>query len=258
MSASSEVQPPLLSDVTLIAASSVALGATIDALEASMRQCRFAKAILLTDRPISLKGSSEIECRKIRQLRSRADYSRFMLRELATHILTSHALCIQWDGFVLNGAAWDGHFLDFDYIGAVWPHFDDPYNVGNGGFSLRSRRLLEACRDLPFDGSSAEDVVIGRLCRRQLEQSGLRFAPETVASKFAYERASPAGDEFGFHGVYNFVRQIPVTDAERVLTSIEPNMLTKAERRELFRWALANKHYRLALHLLARSLKLVE
>ncbi len=84
-----------------------------------------------------------------------------MLRDLASHVETSHALCIQWDGYVLRGQAWDPAFLTYDYIGAPWPHFSDGHNVGNGGFSLRSRRLLEACRQLPFDGQTAEDVVIG-------------------------------------------------------------------------------------------------
>ena len=51
---------------------------------------------------------------------------------------------------MLDGAAWRPEFLDYDYIGAVWPHVLDKYNVGNGGFSLRSKALLEACRALPM------------------------------------------------------------------------------------------------------------
>ena len=69
-----------------------------------------------------------------------------MLQELHDHISTAHALCIQWDGYVLNAQAWDASFLDYDYIGSVWPQFGDGHRVGNGGFSLRSKRLLEAWR----------------------------------------------------------------------------------------------------------------
>src|SRR4051794_4803519 len=99
-----------------------------------MRQVRFADVLLLADR-MPQRLNSAISWRPINQLKSRADYSRFMLRELADHITTNHALCIQWDGFVVNGSGWDQRFLDYDYIGAVWPHFSNGQNVGNGGFS---------------------------------------------------------------------------------------------------------------------------
>ena len=144
---------PLLSDVTLVAVTSVALRATVAALHASMRQADFAEVLLLSDQP-PLEAEGAIHWRRIPRLQSRAAYSRFMLRDLVGHISTGHALCIQWDGFVVNGGGWQPEFLEYDYIGAVWPHFTDGHNVGNGGFSLRSRRLLRACKDLPTDRKS--------------------------------------------------------------------------------------------------------
>jgi hypothetical protein len=158
-----------------------------------MRQAEFGKVLLLSDQPPPAGADAAIAWRRIDRLASRACYSRFMLRELSSHIDTSHALCVQWDGFVLNGEAWDPAFLEFDYIGAVWPHFRDKHNVGNGGFSLRSRRLLAACGRLPFDGSVAEDLLISRVCRDRLEEEGIRFATEDVARKFAYERTAGTG-----------------------------------------------------------------
>lgn len=244
-----------LADVTLVAVTSVALDATLDALHASMRQCDFAATLLLSDQPIPKRAGPEIECRSIAPLRSRSDYSRFMLRELADHIETSHALCIQWDGFVINGSAWNSRFLDFDYIGAVWPHFDDEHNVGNGGFSLRSRRLLEACRDLPPQGSAAEDVVIGRLCRPELERAGMRFPPREIAERFAYERLPPNGSEFGFHGVYNLSRHVGADRADAILKTIEPHMLARSERREIVSWALRQGRFGLASRFAARLLR---
>ncbi len=200
---------PVLSDITLVAVSSVALQATVEALEASMREADFAKVLLLSDAEPRLVPGSKIKWRRIAPIRSRGDYSQFMLRDLAEHVDTGHALCVQWDGFVLRGEAWDPSFLNYDYIGAAWPHFRDEHNVGNGGFSLRSRRLIEACKDLPFDGSEAEDIVISRLQRPRLEEQGMRFAPEQVARQFAYERTRPTGSEFGFHGAFNLVRRLP-------------------------------------------------
>ena len=69
-----------------------------------MRQAEFAEVLLLSDQDRPPGTDPSIRWRRIENLASRADYSRFMLRELADHIETSHALCVQWDGYVLDGA----------------------------------------------------------------------------------------------------------------------------------------------------------
>ena len=245
---------PDLPDVTLVAVTSVAIGPTLDAMRASMRQARFGQVLLLSDQPPPGPSDPEVEWRRIDRLASRIDYSRFMLRDLAAHITAGHALCIQWDGFVLDGERWNPQFLEYDYIGAPWPHFRDGQNVGNGGFSLRSRRLLDACTRLPFDESESEDIVISRLCRPFLEQQGMRFAPEGVAREFAYERGRPAGGEFGFHGAFNLVRYLPSSNALQLFRSLEPNVLARSEHWELLRWALAHGRLKLAFILLRRLL----
>lgn len=242
---------PELADVTLVAVTSVAIPATLDAIRASMSQARFAEVLLLSDnQPPDLDDG--ITWRPIKRLASRLDYSRFMLRELAEHIRSSHALCVQWDGFVLHGSAWDPTFLDFDYIGAPWPHFRDGHNVGNGGFSLRSRRLLDACAGLPLDGKHLEDVVISRLCRDRLEAEGIRFASEEIAKRFAFERTPPTGEEFGFHGAFNLVRYLPSRKTARLFRSLERGMLARSERWELLRWAIRRGHLGLASEMLRR------
>ena len=245
---------PKLPSVTLVAVTSVALGATVAALRASIRQAEFANVLLLShEQPGQLDAA--IEWRRIHRLRSRADYSKFMLRDLAGHISSEHALCVQWDGFVVNGAAWEPEFLHYDYIGAVWPHFRDNYNVGNGGFSLRSKKLLEACRELPATGPGLEDVLISRVHRPQLERSGLRFAPDDVARRFSYERTAPTGAEFGFHGAFNLVRYLSPADAARLFRSLDPGILAANERWELLRWALARGQLTLAGTMFARILR---
>jgi hypothetical protein len=243
---------PVLSDVTLVAITSVAIRATVDALQASMERARFGEILLLSDQPPPAGTPSDVYWRQIERLASRADYSRFMLCDLAQHIDTSHALCVQWDGFVVNGGAWDPEFLRYDYIGAVWPHFQDGHNVGNGGFSLRSKRLLEACRELPFDGSDAEDLIISRRFRPQLEERGIRFAPESIARRFAFERTAPTGREFGFHGAYNLARRVSPDDAARILRHLDPGMLARNEVLELLWWALTRGRLRLAATMIAR------
>jgi hypothetical protein len=113
---------------------------------------------------------------------------------------------VQWDGFVLDATQWAPQFLEYDYVGAPWPQFSDGRDVGNGGFSLRSRRLLEACRDPRFRAAHPEDVAICRLNRDLLEREhGIRFADRSTAERFAFERTEPDGPTFGFHGVFNMI-----------------------------------------------------
>src|SRR6478609_888292 len=50
-----------------------------------------------------------------------------------------------------------------------------------------------------------EDVAICRTYRPYLEkQHGIRFAPEAVADRFAFEASYWTSPPFGFHGLYNF------------------------------------------------------
>lgn len=233
-----------LPEVTLLTVTNVALLATARALALSQRGLSFGEVLFLSDR-LPPEGTPA-EWRRIPPIGSRAEYSRFMLHGLAEHLTTGHALCIQWDGYVLNPARWDPAFLDYDYIGAPWPHFADGARVGNGGFSLRSRRLVEACMTLPVS-DEPEDIAICRTHRRSLEERfGLRFAPENVARRFAYERMTPTGDEFGFHGALNMIPLTPPEELASLFGDLEPGLLNRRERREIFRSALRRGDLRLA------------
>ncbi|MCW2411759.1 MULTISPECIES: DUF5672 family protein [unclassified Sphingobium] len=195
--------PPRLAlpDVTLCAITSVNVEATVAALQRCLSAVDFAECLLFTDLPVDKPG---IRVVPIPSLDSAEAYSLFILRELPAHIRTNHVLTVQWDGFILNSAAWRAEFLDYDYVGATWPQFQSGNRVGNGGFSLRSKRLLQACLDPSFRASHPEDLAV---CRENhallVERHGLRFAEEDVADRFAYERTRVRGPTFGFHGVFN-------------------------------------------------------
>lgn len=193
-----------LGTVTLCAATSVNLAATIAALRACLSQAQFAECLLLTDAEVD-PGTNDIRVVPIARLESSRDYSHFMLRQLADHIRTPHCLVVQWDGFILDASCWHPGLLDFDYVGAPWPQFDDGHDVGNGGFSLRSRKLLAACQDADFVIGHPEDIAICRTNRSWLEsRHGIRFADQGTAERFAFERAEPRAS-FGFHGVFNMI-----------------------------------------------------
>jgi Protein of unknown function (DUF5672) len=191
-----------LPQVTLCAVASVNVAATLRALETCIDRVAFADCKLFTDAPVHGRHP-EITVVPIERVGSSAAYSHFLLSRLVDHIETSHALVAQWDGHVLDAGRWRPEFLDYDYIGASWPQFDDGHDVGNGGFSLRSRRLMKACREQGFTGCHPEDVAIGRINRQWLEGKGLRFAPRDLADLFAAERAGDLRASFGYHGVWN-------------------------------------------------------
>lgn len=194
-----------LPSVTLCAASSVNVGATIDALRNSIEKVEFAECLLFTDARIDSPPPG-LKIVSIEALRSGTDYSDFLLRRLVGHVRTSHCLVVQWDGFVIDPSQWDTDFLQYDYIGAPWPQFDDGADVGNGGFSLRSARLLQACLDPAFVSAHPEDLAICRINRQLLESAhGIRFADRSTAERFAFERSKTETSTFGFHGAFNLV-----------------------------------------------------
>ena len=104
------------------------------------------------------------------------DYSLFVLYVLGHFIETEFALIVQDDGWVLSGRNWRSEFLQYDMIGAPdhlgvvrtatdmtfyrgfqWEHMIGKPGmrvdvVYNGGFSLRSKKLLTAPHQLglPF------------------------------------------------------------------------------------------------------------
>lgn len=191
-----------LPEVTLVAVTSVNLSATIHALEQCMRNASYGAVKLLTDKvPSGLPANAQWE--PIEPLRSAGAYSDFILQKLAAHVATSHCLLVQWDGHVINPEHWRPEFLNYDYIGASWPQFSDGNDVGNGGFSLRSRALLEACQSPQFQSSHPEDLAICRHNRVWLEARGMRFAPRRLADLFSAERAGDPTCSFGYHGIWH-------------------------------------------------------
>lgn len=198
-----------LPQVTLCAATSVNVIATVRALEACLDQIDFAACKLFTDAPVK-PGNPKIQVMSIEPLRSSSAYSDFLLTRMVDHVETSHCLVAQWDGHVLDARRWNPTFLDYDYIGARWPQFNDGHDIGNGGFSLRSRRLMLNCREPEFRRSGSEDLAIGRTNRAWLEGKGMCFAPPALADMFSAEREGDVTRTFGYHGVWNMPAAIGV------------------------------------------------
>jgi hypothetical protein len=223
-----------LPQVTLCAVTSVNVDATVRALEMSLEQADFGACKLLTDAAVRPRHPG-IEVVPIAALSSSAAYSDFMLAKLADHVQTSHCLVTQWDGHVLDASRWRPEFLDHDYIGASWPQFEDGYNVGNGGFSLRSRRLMELCRDPIFIACHPEDIAIGRDNRAWLEGQGMRFASRELADLFAAERTGDPRASFGYHGVWNMPRALGLEEFWQIYRQLDERGTLKRDFAGLLR-----------------------
>ena len=208
-----------LSTVTLLCVETRDPALAHFAIQKCTQQARFGKMVLITNlaklsNRLDKQASNQAEDQKVTRLqgieyiqapliKTTKDYSDLLLTGLRQYIAGTHALIIQWDSFILHPELWTDDYLQYDYIGAVWPHHPDT-PVGNGGFSLRSVKLLEALESPTITKRHPEDFCICDDNKATLEnQFGIQFAPAQVAEQFAVERTSwhPA---FGFHGFFNF------------------------------------------------------
>ncbi len=200
--------------------------------------------------------ADEVERMPTQALRSIADYNRFMLQALQPHVHTSHVLVMQWDGFVCDASRWEPGFLDWDYIGAPWYHGGSPGVVGNGGFSLRSRRLLDALAQLDHTDQEPEDMAICVTLRPRLEREfGIRFAPLEVAQRFACEYGTHRA-AFGFHGMHNFAHVMAPGELRAWLDACPPEMILSRHARKLVKELMQNGRAAEALGLLRRRTSL--
>lgn len=200
-----------LPDVTLCCVDTRSVSLALEAIQKCMAAARFGRIVFLGPESESIPVTRPIgvDWISIPSLRGIEDYNRIMLRELLPHVHTSHVLIIQWDGYIAHPALWQPQFLEWDYIGAPWYHGGHPGMVGNGGFSLRSVKLLRALASMDLDTTRPEDMEICVYRREQLEREhGIRIAPLEVAQVFACEYGlyRPA---FGFHGMHNFAYVMP-------------------------------------------------
>ena len=197
-----------LNNVTLFGLDCVDINRLIQAAKICCKDFQFAKIKLLTSIPSKNKNIITIE-----PILSTKAYSEFILKQMNDYIDTHFALIIQYDGFILNPDAWDDQYLQYDYIGApLW--VEDKLVVGNGGFSLRSKKLIELLqndKDILIEEKpnhkygQNEDWIISVIKRKYLENKGIRFAPIKLAHEFSFEKNKKYGakwnGQFGFHGL---------------------------------------------------------
>jgi len=205
-----------LPDVTLVVIDTAYHQLTEMAVNDTLSHVSFEDILVFSDRPLEVPAPT-IPC----QIKSMEDVQRFMWYGVYPHLRTNLALYIQWDGWVTSPDLWHEDFRQFDWIGALWPWHPPGKRVGNGGFSLRSRKLLEILNTqqtefplAPVAGQTVyyEDQLVCFHYSDQLTaEYGIKIADEMVASMFATEYEDNP-HSFGFHGMWNWVDRLSVPE----------------------------------------------
>lgn len=206
----------------------------IFAIEKSMQELPGSRGLLLSIlKPDNLPES--IEWKEIGFL-DYLMYSTFVMHSLYAFIETDYCLMVQDDGWVLNGANFKPEYYEYDYIGGAchaarvgnqlvlhgaW-HDQFPRTiVQNGGFSLRSKRFLEAPNKFGIVHSHAqdihlwnEDVQLSCIKRPILAEHGMKYASEKTIRDFSLESIIPT-----FHDGFDFNRLLGAHSTARKLVS---------------------------------------
>ncbi len=183
-----------LSNITLIAIDCINLERTIFAANECLKHTDFGAVKILTSLDTSNFNFDNMDFVEIPVIKSKVQYSNFIIRELDRYVDTDYCLLFQWDGFIVNPDMWSDLFLNYDYIGAPWIISEG--EVGNGGFSLRSKNLLKALASIPNEiNTHPEDIFINKFCK---QFKNFKLAPAALAGLFSCENREYDG-AFGFH-----------------------------------------------------------
>jgi hypothetical protein len=197
-----------------------------EAIQQCLNHMEFADVLVFSDRDDLVPGARH---EKIDKEFKMPDYNNIVAKTLAPHINTDHVLIMQWDSMIYNPKRWTDAFLFYDYIGAFWPWHPQGYQVGNGGFSLRSRRLLDALHsedlidpkaayyDNTPDGTQEDNLMCIRYKDLLASKYKCRWPDPSLAKEFSYELGQWDPDAWGFHGPWNVIRLAPKSTVEKFI-----------------------------------------
>jgi len=178
------------------------------ALEKSCEKIKFKVVKFFSNvRPKNLH--KDFEFIEIQNINNLEEYSRFIIYILPSYIDTDFCFSVHHDGFIINPELWNDAFLQYDYIGAPWKRtacfLYNGERVGNGGVSIRSKRLVDFTQKIYMNNIGHEDTFICASLRQHLTNSGFTFAPLNVAANFSVEQYCDDLDHkientFAFHG----------------------------------------------------------
>jgi len=180
---------------------------------------KFKEILFLT----ATEPSEKINCKLIRiKEQTYDDYGLNAFQNFHKWCKSDYIMIFQDDGFAVNPHNWSNLFLNYDYVGAPWKHssWSSPgKEIGNGGFSLRSRKLYEECSKLRYVRGSHEDGLICVSYRNFLIDKGIKFADLNTGYKFSVEGPFDEDHDlektFGFHASRHLEKAKKILEIEQ-------------------------------------------
>ena len=177
------------------------------AIDDCLKVAEFGDIIVASDNfnILRIPGAQHI---RVENWSHKIGYCRCLWNDISRYVKTPQCLIIQWDSWIINPLAWQEQFLSYDYIGSPW-RYNDNMNVGNSGFSLRSKKLMDFLynnREKYPCTSSQEDNLVSRKYQPDIikDDPSIRWAPEKVAHEFSFEINQQCLEPFGYHGIFNW------------------------------------------------------
>jgi len=240
-----------LDQVTLFCVDTRTPDLSLWAMNKCLQKANFRNAILVTDQNKVSVAPELIQIIQAPLIRSIEDYSTYVQSDLSPHIPGTHLLVMQWDSFIVYPELWDDCFLNYDYIGAPWPHHPNT-PVGNGGFSLRSKKLYAAMQSPLYKKLHPEDQSICIFNKSILENEfSIHIAPLEIAKQFAFEREYKQA--FGFHSFFNFAKVLSSDELKKFINIIPQELLGKVDTYDLIDDLYQLKQFQLVSLLLNKS-----
>jgi len=170
---------------------------TIRALRYCSKLFNFERIVLFSYLPPTGPQDFPLEFVQIPHM-DMGQFCLFHVKLVPLLIRSDFAMAVHEDGFPLDASLWRDDFLAYDYIGAPWVDGI----VGNGGFCIESRNIMQAKLKLPFmlPPLQPSDTFVCRTHRTTLAGQGIKFAPVELAVKFSTEQTGKKWPSFGFHG----------------------------------------------------------
>lgn len=167
-----------LPSVSLICVDCINAEGAIKVLEHCKSMVDFGDVKLLTSLPVEYEHKVEIM-----PLNSLIAYSVFMLTRVKDYFDTSHCLIVQRDGWILNPQSWDESWMQLDFLGPIFMQY---LHVGSGGFSLRSKKLMEFMADITpkWDGTEEHAQKIQKTTQNYYEDGQICFGKAMNKFKF--------------------------------------------------------------------------
>jgi hypothetical protein len=185
------------------------------------------KYVLMTNRIEVCDMSVDLNENLLNDDTNREGFRDSFLTQVKKYMTDDFCLNFQHDSTIIDTGQWSDRFLEYDYIGAPWPisiiQSSDmvngriknlPTQVGNGGFSLRSRKFVEESVGLESHHKN-EDLNTCIFNYWHLKTKGVELADNVLAGQFSSEHPVPeigkyfdrsllfTYGSFGFHGEFN-------------------------------------------------------